>query len=164
MIKKFIKKTRKHIHEVLTIKESPKSIATGFTLGTIIAVLPTFGLGVIIGLGILLIFKRLSKISMLGAFAVWNVITISPLYTLSYLLGSLIYRGTPSFNFKFEVNQELYIYSIKFLIGNVFIVIAVAIISYIIIYKLATKYQKQYKHYFADPIEKNLVKPIEELI
>jgi hypothetical protein len=164
MIKKHFQKIRNHIQEVLRIKETPNSIAIGFAIATFIALLPTFGLGVFIGLGIILIFKKISKVSLLGGFAFWNPVVLAPFYTLSYIVGDLIYLNTPGFNFQFEINEALYIYSIKFLIGNFIVVIAMSLISYFVIKSIATKYQKQYKTYFADPIEKNLIDPIEELI
>lgn len=164
MVKKFLKKIGNHIKNVLTIKESPKEIARGFTLGTAIAVLPTFGLGAFIGLGIILIFKKISKISMMTAFAVWNAIVLVPVYSLSYVIGDLILKDTINTNFQFILNEELYIYSIKFITGDIIIATMFSIISYVIIYKLAKRYQDKYKKYIADPIEKKLIYPIEELI
>lgn len=164
MIKKFLKKMRNHLQKVLEIKESPRSIATGFTLGTVIAVLPTFGLGIFIGIGLIFLFKKLSKVSMFAAFAVWNAAILAPIYTLSYTIGDLWLRNRAGINFHFEFNEELYIYSIKFLIGNIFMVIAIGILSYVMVFFLAQRYQRQYKEYVADPLEKNLMDPIEELI
>jgi hypothetical protein len=162
MVRKFFEKMKGHVRNVLQIKESPHSIAAGFTLGTVIAVLPTFGLGVFIGLGLIVFFKKLSKISMLAAFAIWNAIILAPIYTLSYTIGDLWLRNRPGINFQFEVNKELYIYSIKFLIGNIFLVIIIGILSYLLVLFFAKRYQKQYKKYVADPIEDHIIEPIEE--
>ena len=64
-MKNFKEKFKKRLEEVLEIKTSPHSIAAGFAIGTFIAILPTFGLGLFIGIILLFIFKRISKISML---------------------------------------------------------------------------------------------------
>lgn len=164
-LKNLFKKIKNHIKTVLTIKENPKEIAAGFTLGTILAVLPTFGLGIFLGLGLMFIFRKISKISMFAAFGVWNAAVLIPVYSLSYLIGNLILGDMIfSSNFKFIVNEQLYIYSMKFLLGNAILAVIISISAYLLIYRIADKYQKQYKEYIVDPIEKNVVDPIEELI
>jgi hypothetical protein len=118
-----------------------------------------------LGLGLILIFKKISKISMFAAFAVWNAAVLIPVYSLSYLIGNLIIGDIIfSSNFKFIVNEQLYIYSIKFLLGNVILATIISVAAYFTIYRIAERYQKQYKEYIVDPIEKNVVDPIEELI
>jgi len=138
-------KLKKHLEEVVRIKTSPHSIASGFALGTAIAVLPTFGLGVFIGLLFLLIFKKVSKVSMLIAFAIWNPLVLFSLYGLSYKIGDLILGDLPVKTYKFWLWNQLFNYSRRFLIGNLISTILITTASYILIYFLAKKYQKKYK-------------------
>ena len=90
MIKEHFKTTKEHVKRVIRIEESAHSIATGFAVGTMLALLPTFGLGIFIGLAVIIIFKKISKISMIASFAFWNPILLIPMYTLSYKIGEKI--------------------------------------------------------------------------
>lgn len=143
MLKKIKNKLKKHFEEVIKVKETPHEIAMGFAIGTAIAVLPTFGLGIFIGILIILIFKKVSKISMFLAFAFWNPILLIPLAALSYSIGDFLLKGEPVIKFKIGLINQIFIYSRRFLIGNLIITIALTIISYYLIYFLVKKYQKK---------------------
>lgn len=154
MFKKYKQKIKKHLEEVIKIKESPNSIALGFAIGTAIAILPTFGLGILIGLLIVLIFKKISKISMLAAFVVFNPLITFSLYGLSYKIGDFLLNEIPVKKYSIEILNQLFVYSKRFLLGNFILTIIIASLSYVIIYLLAKKYQKQYKEIIKEPIEK----------
>jgi len=142
-IKKFRDKLKGHFHEVLKIKKSPSEIAFGFAIGTAIAILPTFGLGVFIGVILILIFKNLSKISMFIAFAFWNPILLIPLTGLSYALGDFLLKGEPIIKFKIELLNQIFIYTRRYIVGNVIITIILSFVSYILVYYIVKKYQKR---------------------
>ena len=63
MLKKFKNKLINHLKEVISIKTSPGSIALGFAVGTFFGIFPTFGLEFLMMFLIILIFKRISKVS-----------------------------------------------------------------------------------------------------
>ncbi|MBU3923706.1 MAG: DUF2062 domain-containing protein [Nanoarchaeota archaeon] len=134
---------KKHFKEVMEIKTSPHSIATGFALGTLIAILPTFGLGILIGLLIIWIFKRISKISMLVAFAIWNPLVLAILYPLEYSVGNFFMPTLPITKFKIQILNQLFIYTARFLLGSLVLSITASILSYILVLLLVKKYQKQ---------------------
>ena len=160
--KNYKKKVEKHFKEVLKIKASPHSIALGFAIGTAIALLPTFGLGVLIGLGILLIFKKISKVSMLFAFLIWNIFVLYPLYGLAYKIGDWILGDVAVQTYSIRFLGEFFAYSRRFLLGNLIITITFTLISYLIIYIIAIKYQKQYKKTIKEPVEEAIEKAIGE--
>ena len=95
MIKKYINKIKKHFHEVLRIKTKPNEIAIGFAIGTFFANFPTFGLEFLIITAIIVLFKKVSKISLFLAYAVFNPLITYPLIYLDYQLGNLILGDTP---------------------------------------------------------------------
>ena len=143
MIKKTRDKIKQYFREILEIKTTPSEIAAGFSVGTAIALLPTFGLGIFIGLFLIFIFKKISKISMFIAFAFWNPLTLIGSYSLSYAIGDLIFPGTPTTVFKLQLLNQIYLYSRKFLVGNIIVTIIFTTLSYLLVYFLVKKYQKK---------------------
>jgi len=127
----------KHLKEVLEIKRSPESIASGFALGTFLAVLPTFGIGAFIGLLLLLIFKKVSKISMLIAFGVWNPVVMVPVYGIGYLVGDFLLEGIPVRTFRFEILNNVYVFSRQLFFGNTILAVVFGAVSYFVVLKLA---------------------------
>ena len=115
----------------------------GFALGTLIAILPTLGLGVFIGLGLILIFKKVSKVSMLIAFIIWNPLILALMYPLDYAVGDFILRGVPVKTYKTELLNKLFVYSRRFIVGGIINGIVISIISYIIVLYFAYRYQRK---------------------
>jgi uncharacterized protein (DUF2062 family) len=77
---------------VVRLRRSPRAIAGGFALGTFIAFTPTFG----VQLGIALFMATLMNVNRPAALAsVWisNVVTLAPIYTSNYWVGSLFIPG-----------------------------------------------------------------------
>lgn len=143
MIKKYREKIKNYFKDISQIKATPKEIAIGFTIGTAIAVLPTFGLGPFIALLIILIFKRISKISLLFSFVVWNPFILISLYPLEYYIGDLAVGNPPTIKFKLEILNQIFVYSAKYLIGNIIVTIIICITSYFVIYYLVKKFHKK---------------------
>lgn len=143
MIKKFKNKIKSHLQEVIELKTSPHSIAMGFALGTLIALLPTFGLGIFIGLALLLVFKKVSKISMIISFAIWNPLVLALMYPLDYAIGDYVLRGIPVKTYKIELLNQLFVYSRRLIVGSIINAIAIAIISYILVLSFTYKYQRK---------------------
>ena len=136
-------KIKEHLKEVLELKTSPHSIAAGFALGTLIAILPTFGLGIFIGLALLLVFKKVSKVSMLISFAVWNPLVLALMIPLDYAVGDYILSSVPAKTYKWEILNRLFAYSRRFLVGSIINAVVVSTISYILVLYFVYKYQKK---------------------
>ncbi len=162
-IKNYREKLKKHFKEVIEIKDSPKSIALGFAIGTAIAVLPTFGLGVLIGLGIALIFKGVSKISLFASFLVWNPFILGSLIPLEYEIGNFLLREGMTATSNVGILNVFSDYSKKYLLGNLIITFVFSTLSYVIIYVLTDKNQKQYKKFIKEPLEQ-VIETVEEKI
>lgn len=133
----------RQVKEILKSKSSPDSIAMGFSLGTLIAILPTPGFGVFIALFIALFFKKLNKLAILVSFTFWNPIIVAPLYWLSYELGGLFFTPNPSIHFDLAIFDQLYHYSGKFILGNAMIALLLSSLSYLTVYFLAVKYVRK---------------------
>ncbi|MBU0466533.1 MAG: DUF2062 domain-containing protein [Nanoarchaeota archaeon] len=140
-----IQKIKKHLREVIELKTSPREIATGFALGTLLAILPTFGFGILMGLLVILIFKGISKISMIAAFAIWNPLVLIPIAALSYKIGDLILSEAPKYTFRIEIINQVYVYSRRFILGNIIVATIFTIISYFVVYFFVNRYQNKHK-------------------
>lgn len=112
-------------------------------VGTLIAFLPTFGTDVFIALLVLVIFKNLSKFSTLFALAVWNPIVLDLLYPLEYSIGNLILGNYPVQRFQVEIYNQIFAYTIRFLLGNLILTVVATAVSYFIVYHVVRAYQKK---------------------
>ena len=99
-----------YFKEIAETKTTPHSIAGGFALGSFIALLPTMGLGIFIGMMLLLVFTKVNKISMFIAFAIWNPLVLLFLYPIEFTIGNAILSNIPSteFRIEFSVTRDPY--------------------------------------------------------
>ncbi len=148
-----IKKIKKHFKEIIEIKTTPHEIALGFAVGTGIAILPTFGLGVFIGVLILLIFERISKVSMFIAFAIWNPIVLIPMAGLSYGIGDFILTKEPIIKFQIEFLNQIFVYTRRYFVGNLILTATLSTLSYGLVYFLVKKYKKKEIPILQKPLE-----------
>lgn len=126
---------------MLGIKTSPHSIALGFAIGTLIAILPTLGFTYLIATIVMLVDAKESKIALFGALLIWNPFVLFPLYTLSYRLGNFILRGFPAI-YPLQVIGQFRYATLRFLIGNFIIAVLFSVTSYFILRKLISYSRK----------------------
>jgi uncharacterized protein len=122
-------------------KTSASSVAFSFALGTFIAILPTPGFGVFIGLFLAYIFKNLNNLSILASFAFWNPILLAPVYLLSYKVGDWIFE--PSSLLQGEMIAKSIFYVKTYLLGNFILGMLISAICYIIVYKALDNYKNR---------------------
>jgi uncharacterized protein (DUF2062 family) len=129
-MKTYLKKLKHHFEEVVKNRHSPESLAAGFAIGTFIAILPTFGLGYLIGILVISIFTRINKISMVAAFAIWNPFILIPLYSICYSIGNAI-LGTVQI-IEVEINTVIAVYhhTIRYLLGSFILATVISAVSY----------------------------------
>ncbi|MCA9497503.1 MAG: DUF2062 domain-containing protein, partial [Nanoarchaeota archaeon] len=130
----FYLKLKNHFLEILKLKTSPHEIALGFAIGTFIEILPTFfGIDYMLALIIILIYPKISKISLFGALLILNFIILTPIHLLNYYIGNLIYAGEPIIYFNIEFWDNLINISRRFLIGSLITAPIISLILYIFI-------------------------------
>lgn len=137
MFKRWKNKVKHHFEEVWKLKNTAHSVALGFAIGTLLAVLPTPGFSILLGFLIILIFEKVNKLSLMAAMAFWNPIILIPIYSLSYLIGDLFFGQLPNIEIQFQLLQQAYNLTRQFLIGNVVLAIIFSITSYFIIKVIA---------------------------
>ncbi|MFH1238158.1 MAG: DUF2062 domain-containing protein [archaeon] len=143
MIRKLKDKIERHLREVIELKTSPHSIAMGFALGTFVTITPTFGLGLFICLGLLFIFKKVSKISMFISFLVWNPITLALMYPLNYSVGNFIFADVPVKIYEVELLNQLFIHSRRFIVGSTINAAIISMTSYVLVLYFSYRYQRK---------------------
>ncbi len=141
-MRRFKEKLKEHFRGVLETKKSPHSVAIGFAIGTFIAIMPTPFINVFIGLLILLIFKKVSKISMFLAFLVWNPFVKVPLYLVNFKLGDIIFGNSPPVHYNVQIINIALNYTRRYLVGCTITAATLAIMSYFIVYFLMKQYRK----------------------
>lgn len=123
---------------------SSKRLALGFGVGTFIAILPTPGFGILLGIFVVFLFKKINKISMIFSFAVWNPLLLAPIYLLSYKIGALLFNpSSVSLPGNTGWFSEVLIYIKTYLFGNALLALVFSIISYFTVLKIANLYKQK---------------------
>jgi len=125
----------KHFRHLRSIHSKPEEIALGFAIGTFIAVLPTFGLGALIGVLVILVKKDINKLALFAAFAVWNPLVLIPINTISYQIGDLLLQGSPLLQVDIEYADRLYRITKRLLAGSLLVSSFLSVLSYTIVYR-----------------------------
>ena len=136
MIGKYKKKIAEHFQEVIRTKKSPHSIALGFAIGTLIGILPTPGFNILLGMLVILVFRKVNKFSLFGALAFWNPLVLTPVYFLSYKIGDLILGSVPVIEYELTILEQIYYFSRRFLVGNAIVAFCFSMSSYFLIRKI----------------------------
>jgi uncharacterized protein len=85
-------KLRPAIRWLIKLRGSTKAIAGGFALGTFIAFTPTIGLQMFLGAVFATLFNLNRPAAIIPAW-ITNPVTIPPIFTFNYWLGSLLFGG-----------------------------------------------------------------------
>ena len=135
--KRMAARLRQYFHDVNETKSSERAIALGFAIGTLIAILPFFGLGVFIALLVVLFYRNVNKLALFGALALWNPVTLIPIYTLSYSIGDMIFGGAPIVEIQLTFFDQVHQFTRRFLVGNVLLAASFSLFGYFFMHKVA---------------------------
>lgn len=79
---------------VLKLRSSPRSIAGGLGLGMFIAFTPTVGIQIILAI-IAATICNVNRAATIAPVWITNPVTVAPVYTFNYWLGTFIWPGPP---------------------------------------------------------------------
>ncbi|MEP2025662.1 MAG: DUF2062 domain-containing protein [Reichenbachiella sp.] len=136
-------KVKRHFIEVLKTKTSDHSVAVGFAVGSFVAILPTPGISILIGVAIVAIFKTINKYALFSAMVVWNIWTLAPIYWASYEIGEAIFGDTEVVAFEFQQLDQVFDYTLRFMVGNLFLSIPISVLSYFLVRAAVRKYKRR---------------------
>ncbi len=105
-------------------------VARGFGIGSFIALLPTPGLSMFIGLGVAALMKPASRPGILLALLIWNIWTLIPIFAASAWLGELIFSTEAKVYFHAEFLNQIVHFTRRMLVGNLIISIPLSFICY----------------------------------
>ena len=125
-----------HYNELLNTHSSPKSVAIGFSLGAFIAVLPTPGIGILLGLLTIFLFPKVSKLALFIAMAIFNPLVLTPIYAMNYQIGDYFLSGTEIMAIDFFAGNSFYHLTLRLLLGSVIMAFIIAVTSYFLVYYL----------------------------
>ncbi len=106
-------------------------MALGLAIGTIIALLPTFGFSALLALVVIFLFPHINRPTIFLALIIWNPIVQIPIYLFSFHLGSILFSGMPIVEYDFELLNQLYTFTRRFLVAHVLITLSLSIMTYI---------------------------------
>ena len=137
------RRAKEHFKDVATLKRSSRSLAFGFALGTFISVAPTFGLAPLIGILLVLIFKRISKLALFASFLIWNpFVLLFIIYPAGLGIGNVILsESSPTYNV--GILNQVFAYSQMFLLGSIILALIASVISYFVVFLLIESYKKR---------------------
>jgi uncharacterized protein len=144
-MKKSMKKMRKSFMNVVSINNTPHSIALGFAIGTFIAIFPTMGLDIPIAFLVALLYKKVNKLSLFGSFIFWNPIFSIPIMMLSYQIGDFLFGSFPVTAFDSSLLNHLLDFGRRFAVGLAICAVFISIISYFLVRMIAEIYQRRQK-------------------
>ena len=111
---------------------SPHSIALGVAIGTLVALLPSFGFSALLALLLIFIFPTINRPAIFISLIIWNPLVQIPIYALSFQLGSMMFTDAPLVKYDIEVLNQLYSFTKRFLVAHMIIVSGITLATYLI--------------------------------
>jgi uncharacterized protein (DUF2062 family) len=138
------RKNRLFYLRVLRQTDSPETIAFGAAIGVASGILPTFGFGALLAIGIAYIVKANKIAAVLGSF-IMNPVTTPLFWTLSSAVGGLIFWKDLA-TISSAVNEQEVFSSVRwalvvFLTGNIIVSLTFAFVSYFVVKTLIIKHR-----------------------
>lgn len=96
---------------------SADAVALGGAIGTLIAIFPTPGFNVLLGMLALAAFPSMNKLALFGALAFWNPIVCAPLYALAYEIGDVLFGNAQVVKFQIVILDNIHNFTRRFLAG-----------------------------------------------
>ena len=134
-----------HMKDILSAEKTAHSIALGFSVGSFIAILPLFGLSIVVGLAIALLWKDVHKIALFFALAFWNPVSLVPVYLLSFHIGDLLFGNTPIVEYELDLVYRVFHLSRRLLVGNLLLGLFIALCSYPLMKRLVCAYRTRHR-------------------
>jgi hypothetical protein len=111
---------------------TPHSIALGIAIGTLVALLPTFGFSAVLALLLIFIFPNINRPAIFVSLIIWNPLVQIPIYAASFQLGALLFTDAPLVKYDIEILNQLYSFTQRFLIAHLIIVSGMTVATYLI--------------------------------
>lgn len=124
---------------------SPRAVAASFAIGIFVTAMPTGGLGISLFFLFIYYWDWVSKTAIFASVAVLNPFVKPLVYVASYRLGVLLLGTEPVVTFDITVLDWLVGASQVLLIGNVLIALALAGLSYVVVFRLTRAHRDRHR-------------------
>jgi len=141
MLKGVHHRVKKHWRKLKRSKHTPHEIGLGFAIGVFIAVMPTPGGNILLGLLIAWCAKKISKIALLGALALGNPFFLPAIYYSGYEIGDAILHGWKFPYVKIHVLEISLDAGVRLLLGTFIIGIITSTLGYYIVSTLVARHR-----------------------
>lgn len=132
---------RAELHRAFAEDHTPRETAGSFAVGTFITMLPTFGVGLLVFLGIAYVFDSVSKVALFASVLVFNPLVKWGVYAASFTLGVFLLgpvEGITTADVSMRAGSEI---AVRLLVGNLILAVIATALSYVIAYRLAVRYE-----------------------
>jgi uncharacterized protein len=143
MLRRLIRNTRREAHELLQSSTSAHTIARGAAIGTFIGIMPTPGIGLLLGVLVAAFYKKANAFAVFAGMALWNIFTLPPLYMLSYNLGNFLLGSNPVVEYQVTIAEQVYHYTKRFLLGTTIIAPIIAAVVYVAVLHAVQLWRKR---------------------
>lgn len=153
---RYVDRIREKLYDALTEERTPFEVAGSFALGTFITMLPTLGLGLALFVLIDYLSERVSRIALFASVLVFNPAVKWGVYIASFTLGVFFLgpvEGVTMSDVSLSAGPEIVV---RLLLGNVLLAIVATAISYVVVYRIAVRYQ-------ASPVGETIDKALAEI-
>jgi uncharacterized protein len=138
-------KIKKTYLKLIHINASPHQIAMGFAAGVFIGIFPTFGLGGLLAVGICFLLRFNIISTVIGSFVIMNPLTSPFFWSLSAVVGALVFQKEPSYIIKI-IKENGFMHSVPdilliYITGNLIVSFVTAIAFYFILKAVVTSYR-----------------------
>lgn len=149
-VKSYFIKLKRYGLILLKRRAKPHNVGMGVAVGAFINVIPTPGLGFVLGFIISLLFKRINKFALWGALLLLNPFFLAPIYILGYKLGMFVCTSLFDYQFESKIYVDYVImgetkrFVLGYLyLGNFILACIISTIGYFLSKNLLIKYRKK---------------------
>lgn len=134
---------REEFERALREDRTPHEIAASFAFGSFVTMLPTLGTGLLLFVVVVAVVTRVSKIALLTPVLIFNPAVKWGVYGTSFWLGTVLLGPVPDgaiLDRSLSAGPEVLV---RLFVGNLVLAVAVALVSYAIVLRLARAYRRR---------------------
>lgn len=129
--------------QALLEDHTPHEIATSFAFGSFVTMLPTLGTGIVLFVVIAAVTARVSRIALFTPVLIFNPAVKWGVYGTSFWLGSVMLGPVADgsvLDLSLSAGPDVLV---RLVVGNLVLAVAVALVGYVIVLRLAREYRRR---------------------
>ncbi|SDR26472.1 DUF2062 domain-containing protein [Natronobacterium texcoconense] len=138
---RYADRIRDDLHEAFREDSTPRELAGSFAVGAFVTMLPTLGAGLLLFVAIGYAVSWVSKLALFASVLVFNPVVKWGVYVASFAVGVFLLGpvdGVSMTGASFSAGPEIVL---RLLVGNLILAAVATVVSYVVVYRLAARYQ-----------------------